>query len=425
MEQKYSSSISEKNTNIQIFNDNLNNSKENETLSFQDKELEKLKQNNYNKETNKTSENNKFQKIKNNENESLNITIKNNINIRNIGNNFVLNGKYIFGPLYTLWVLISMMILSGIYWIYWIYFLGDFYSKYIYIIMSLFLGLSEYYFFLIYITEPGIIPRNHPDFTSEEKEVKDEKDDKNKQEIQRIYTERKCKTCNIIRPKKCSHCFICDNCVLEFDHHCAFVSNCIGKRNHKYFLLFLLYGSLFMLPLIILNTIVIINVYIINYNEILYHIIKGNKYILYLIVFCFISSIHFCFRPRGQNIASFLVIFGLCLFFYLWYKYVPRNDDKPRYFSPIINIFFILCLTFGFFLIGAFCNQIYVVSRKSTIKQDASIKAKIKELHQENANIKISEDYNRNITFKEKMNNVIDCLFAKIDRSLIVPDRDL
>ena len=179
-----------------------------------------------------------------------------------------------------------------------------------------------------------------------------------------------------------------------------------------------------MLPLIILNTIVIINVYIINYNEILYHIINGNKYILYLSVFCFISSIYFCFRPRGNNIAIFLVIFGLCLFFYLWYKYVPR-DDKPRYFSPMINIFFILCLTCGLFLIGNFCTQIYVVSRKSTIKQDASIKAKIKELHQANANIQISEDYNRNITFKEKMNNIIDCLFAKIDKSLIVPNRDL
>jgi hypothetical protein len=423
MEQKYSSSISEKNTNIQIFNDNLNNSKENETLSFQDKELEKLKQNNYNKETNKTSENNKFQKIKNNENESLNITIKNNINIRNIGNNFVLNGKYIFGPLYTLWVLISMMILSGIYWIYWIYFLGDFYSKYIYIIMSLFIVLSEYYFFLTYITEPGIIPRNHPDFTSEEKEVKDENDDKNKQEIQRIYTERKCKTCNIIRPQECSHCFICDNCVLELDHHCAFVSNCIGKRNHKYFLLFLLYGSLFMLPLIVLNTIVIINVYIIN--KILSLIINGNKYLFCLIVFCFISSIYFCFRPGGYNIVSFLVTIGLLLFYYLWYKFVPRNDDKPRYFSPMINIFFVLCLSCGLFLIGNFCDQIYVVSRISKRKKITLIKAKIKELHQANNNIKIIEDYNRNITFKERMNDFIDCLLAKIDKSLIVPNRDL
>lgn len=32
-----------------------------------------------------------------------------------------------------------------------------------------------------------------------------------------IYTERYCKTCNIVRPKLASHCKICNNCVLNFD----------------------------------------------------------------------------------------------------------------------------------------------------------------------------------------------------------------
>ncbi len=53
-------------------------------------------------------------------------------------------------------------------------------------------------------------------------------------------SERLCDTCFIVRHLRMKHCRMCDLCVPEFDHHCMWINNCVGKGNHRAFIVFLL-----------------------------------------------------------------------------------------------------------------------------------------------------------------------------------------
>ena len=71
-----------------------------------------------------------------------------------------------------------------------------------------------------------------------------------------------CPNCLVRKTYRSMHCLICQKCVDEFDHHCFWVGNCIGKNNYILFFIFLVYillNTLFNVGVIIAFSIKLFN----------------------------------------------------------------------------------------------------------------------------------------------------------------------
>ncbi|XP_064394109.1 probable palmitoyltransferase ZDHHC11B isoform X2 [Halichondria panicea] len=47
-----------------------------------------------------------------------------------------------------------------------------------------------------------------------------------------------CTKCEIVIPEYTKHCKLCQGCCRGFDHHCTWLSSCIGYKNHRLFIIF-------------------------------------------------------------------------------------------------------------------------------------------------------------------------------------------
>lgn len=52
---------------------------------------------------------------------------------------------------------------------------------------------------------------------------------------------RICRHCRCIKPPRAHHCSISGKCILEMDHFCPWMNNCVGYNNYRYFVSFLIY----------------------------------------------------------------------------------------------------------------------------------------------------------------------------------------
>jgi hypothetical protein len=63
--------------------------------------------------------------------------------------------------------------------------------------------------------------------------------DEQGQPLQNLSQATLCGLCNVYRIRGTAHCYDCNSCILELDHHCPWTGKCIGKHNLKPFYAFL------------------------------------------------------------------------------------------------------------------------------------------------------------------------------------------
>lgn len=130
-----------------------------------------------------------------------------------------------------------------------------------------------------------------------------------------------CPFCLVKKNYKTVHCLICQNCVDEFDHHCFWVGNCIGKNNYEFFFIFLIF--------IIFNTLFnfVITFYYITYEMIATRGEKGNNAFpgFYFGVDSFIYN-------RNMRIGVSICISVICVLFF-----IPLIDLFQIHLSTIIE----------------------------------------------------------------------------------------
>ncbi|XP_063000694.1 palmitoyltransferase ZDHHC12 isoform X2 [Elgaria multicarinata webbii] len=88
-------------------------------------------------------------------------------------------------------------------------------------------------YFVVSFMDPGYVEQDEDEgeLLSEEQQVMISQQDS-------TLRLRRCGYC-MLKPMRAKHCQACQHCVRRYDHHCPWIENCVGERNHALFLVYL------------------------------------------------------------------------------------------------------------------------------------------------------------------------------------------
>ncbi|KAG8057333.1 hypothetical protein GUJ93_ZPchr0002g24068 [Zizania palustris] len=240
-------------------------------------------------------------------------------------NEFFLQGRFIFGPdVRSLFLTIFLIIAPVLVFCIFVarHLINDFPDHWGVSVMVVVVVFTLYDMTLLLLTsgrDPGIVPRNtHPP----EPELTDVGSDIGNGQTPQLRLPRTkdvfvngvivkvkyCDTCMLYRPPRCSHCSICNNCVERFDHHCPWVGQCIGRRNYRFFYMFVFSTTLLCLYVFGFCWVYIVKIRDAEHSSIWKAMLKTPASIV-LIIYCFIcvwfvgglSVFHFYLMSTNQT----------------------------------------------------------------------------------------------------------------------------
>ena len=336
---------------------------------------------------------------------------------KNIGKNIIFKNKYIFGIKEQLYDLILLSLYFFLIYIIFIIFIFPFFysHKFIFIYIIIIISVTSSFLIALYnqllcfLTEPGIIPRKYPSFKIKDFTEKIIYGKITKKPIIRI--QRNCAICSIRRPKKCHHCFFCDNCIEEFEQHCQYVSNCIGKRNKKYFLFFIFFNFIFLIQIYMISFLQFCFSFQIYKDNILEIYNKINLSIIFLAIVIILSlaNIFFSFDYKGYLVY---LLYITNIFFIISF-YINKNRNLPKFISPFNIVFLNLPFKWLYYFLMQIIQQMKMIAFNMTSSQYKNLISYLKAINNEQSYLQLSQNDNNIEEDENDRNDFLKCVVIK------------
>ncbi|KAL4354052.1 hypothetical protein GQ457_06G004890 [Hibiscus cannabinus] len=268
-------------------------------------------------------------------------------------NKFFLGGRVIFGPdVRSIFLTISLIVIPVVLFCAFVSrrIIRAFGNQTGNLIIAILILLTIYDLILLLLTsgrDPGIIPRNtHPPEHEEEWSTmstdwlsQSSAGAPNVPPVKDVVVNgvvvkvKYCATCMLYRPPRCSHCSVCNNCVDRFDHHCPWVGQCIGKRNYRFFFMFVFSTTILCLYVFVFCWINVKKI-MVEYNCHLWRAIIKSPVSAILILYTFLTA----------WFVGGLTIFHLYLIFtnqttYENFRYRYDSKRNPYNLGCVRNVF--------------------------------------------------------------------------------------